>query len=217
MFGVDVSHHNKVFSLEDSIPYIDFIIAKASEGKTYLDDTTELWCEWARVHNRFFGLYHYMKESSTDDFISIIRRDIYKYPYARSYYIDFEDKQLLTDLEYYVPAIIESLTLASQEFPKVKFGLYASYSVLKKKFDCDGELMTLADVLSKHDFKIWCARYKASYDIDTLNKTHYSAELMQEYVNDVMVNINQYSSRGTIKGYDGYYDCNVTYGVGGLT
>lgn len=55
--GIDVSHHNN--SIEIAQP-ISFVIAKATEGDSFVDPDFEHYREYARTHGLKFGAYHFM-------------------------------------------------------------------------------------------------------------------------------------------------------------
>lgn len=62
MNGIDISNWQNGINL-DAVPY-DFIIAKATQGKTYVSPDCARQVEQARARGKLFGVYHYIDGSS---------------------------------------------------------------------------------------------------------------------------------------------------------
>lgn len=61
MNGIDISNWQNGINL-DAVPY-DFIIAKATQGKTYVSPDCARQVEQARARGKLFGVYHYIDGS----------------------------------------------------------------------------------------------------------------------------------------------------------
>ena len=69
IFGVDLSHHNKV-NIADLPDSIEFVYAKASEGKNFTDKRYKTYKQQCREQNKLFGAYHFwsLKSSGQEQF-----------------------------------------------------------------------------------------------------------------------------------------------------
>ena len=80
MNGIDISNWQNGINL-DAVPY-DFIIAKATQGKTYVSPDCARQVEQARARGKLFGVYHYIDGSGAigeaDFFIDNIKNWIGK-------------------------------------------------------------------------------------------------------------------------------------------
>lgn len=71
--GIDVSHHNNIISLNPPDSYraldsIQFLIAKATQGKGFVDRRYKNHRDYAKERNLKFGAYHFLtRESNTFD------------------------------------------------------------------------------------------------------------------------------------------------------
>lgn len=77
--GIDISHHNLNMKDRAAIKQFDFVIMKASEGKTYKDTSLKIWCDiLGKDHLK--GFYHYCRpeigntpKQEADNFLSAIK------------------------------------------------------------------------------------------------------------------------------------------------
>ena len=66
--GIDISHHNK-YQFNDGTLKIDeaeFIMMKASEGRTYKDPMFDTYMEYIEKSDKPYGFYHYARPENND-------------------------------------------------------------------------------------------------------------------------------------------------------
>ena len=57
--GIDVSNNNGRLDLTRGFSGLDFVIAKATEGTAFVDDTLAWYHSQARAAGSLFGAYHF--------------------------------------------------------------------------------------------------------------------------------------------------------------
>lgn len=132
--GIDVSHHNKNQPIRDIAvnSQIDFIIAKATEGKTFKDKEFDGYMNIAKECGLLRGAYHYVNSDivtqeyaikEVENFLSYVR------PYGDCILaLDFEEKKMLNQdgVNYLL-----FMSLAIQQFTGTLPLIYMSESTYK--------------------------------------------------------------------------------------
>ena len=116
--GIDISHHNKYqyqkneFSMDD----YDFVIMKATEGKTYVDPMFDTYMKEIEAKKKLYGFYHYARPENNDPvsearhFCDTIGKDGINAMLA----LDWEGKAITCDLDW----AVEWLKYVEQVFDK---------------------------------------------------------------------------------------------------
>lgn len=132
--GIDVSHHNAkqpIFDIAVS-SQIDFIIAKATEGKTYKDKEFDYYMNVAYNQGLLRGAYHYVNSDNMvkEDAIKEVENFLsYTRPYGDCILaLDFEEKKMLNakGVEYLL-----FMAIAIKQFTGVPPMIYTSESNYK--------------------------------------------------------------------------------------
>lgn len=154
--GIDVSHHNRSISIQRAIEHVDFIIAKATEGYSHVDDKFKEYLDLAHQHHKLMGAYHYVnwKMESTgymlegDNFISNVKSAFGDLPILLA--VDFEEKDMFCpEGRMYLINLIKYIQHQTGITPL----LYASESVLQPSYF---PLNTLKDM----NVGLWVAKYR---------------------------------------------------------
>lgn len=146
--GIDVSRHNRFMKDLRAINHYDFVIIKATEGRSYRDQTLSLWVD-ALNDKTLKGFYHFCRadlnnrpEEEADNFLSYIGKYL---PESPLLVIDVEGDNLrLSDIDRWVARWCE--------YVKEKVGymplIYTSeaYTRLFKK-------------TASLDVGLWCAKW----------------------------------------------------------
>lgn len=61
LYGIDISHHNSDdgFNLSTVINNVDFVIAKATGGSSYVDKQCDKYVQICRANGKLWGFYHF--------------------------------------------------------------------------------------------------------------------------------------------------------------
>lgn len=188
MNGIDISNWQNGINL-DAVPY-DFIIAKATQGKTYVSPDCARQVEQARARGKLFGVYHYIDGSSAigeaDFFIDNIENWIGKGVLC----LDWESKQNAAwGNEDYLRQVAQRV-IDRTGIPPI---IYVQQSRM-------AQVKPIADALN---CALWIAQYA------NMNATGYQDAPWNEGAYSCA--IRQYSSCGRLSGYSGNLDLNKAY------
>lgn len=148
--GIDVCHYNwdgekKALRLMDGK---DFVIIKATEGKTFDDQYTDVWTGAALKYGKLLGYYHYARpENNTakeeaDHFIRIVEEYLEHRPIL---VLDWEGAALNCSTEWALEWLNEV-----KDRTGCKPFIYVQYSALK-------QMKNVAEA----GFPLWLARYNS--------------------------------------------------------
>ncbi len=188
MNGIDISNWQNGINL-DAVPY-DFIIAKATQGKTYVSPDCARQVEQARARGNLFGVYHYIDGSGAigeaDFFIDNIKNWIGKGILC----LDWESQQNAAwGNEDYLRQVAQRV-IDRTGIPPI---IYVQQSRMAK-------VKPVADALN---CALWIAQYA------NMNATGYQDAPWNEGTYSCA--IRQYSSCGRLSGYSGNLDLNKAY------
>lgn len=153
MTGIDVSHHNKNQAIFDiaTNSQIDFLIAKATEGKTFRDKEFDMYMKYAKECSLLRGAYHYVNSDILDSQSATF--EAYNFcNYVRPYgdcllALDFEEKKMLNpDGVNYLFLLASEVELITGTKPLI----YMSESTYKQ-FDFSA--------FAEHGFGLWSAKW----------------------------------------------------------
>lgn len=188
MNGIDISNWQNGINL-DAVPY-DFIIAKATQGKTYVSPDCARQVEQARARGKLFGVYHYIDGSGAigeaDFFIDNIKNWIGKGVLC----LDWESQQNAAwGNEDYLRQVAQRV-IDRTGIPPI---IYVQQSRM-------AQVKPIADALN---CALWIAQYA------NMNATGYQDAPWNEGAYSCA--IRQYSSCGRLSGYSGNLDLNKAY------
>lgn len=146
MLGCDISHHNPNINPAN----LDFVVLKATEGKTYTDPHFYRNVVSVRNadNNTIIGAYHFARpdnnspEDEAKHYLSTLKPTNERIFMA----LDWEGKAVELDLKAQLKWIDKFMMYCASKTDKYPF-LYASSSVLEKLYPHDA------------DFPIWVAHY----------------------------------------------------------
>lgn len=188
MNGIDISNWQNGINL-DAVPY-DFIIAKATQGKTYVSPDCARQVEQARARGKLFGVYHYIDGSGAigeaDFFIDSIKNWVGEGMLC----LDWERNQNSAwGNEDYLRQVAQRV-IDRTGIPPV---IYVQQSRM-------AQVKPIADALNCALWIAQCANMNATgYQDAPWNEGAYSCA------------IRQYSSCGRLSGYSGNLDLNKAY------
>lgn len=201
MNGIDISHHQGNINLA-AVP-ADFVICKASQGKTYVDDKFTTYMQQLSKLGKLCGAYHYANGSGVgaeaDHFVEVIK------PYLGNIIIaiDWEnnkDKNGKDDNPKFAAGdykYCEQLLVAVEKKTGITPFLYMSKSVARQfKWEIGRQ------------FPFWCAQYKNH------NLTGYQENPWTDSKGFGAwsgCQILQYSSKGRLQGYANDLDLDKAY------
>ena len=146
MLGCDISHHNPNINTAN----LDFVVLKATEGKTYTDP--HFYRNVVSVRNAdndtIIGAYHFARpdnnspEDEAEHYLSTLKTTNERMFMA----LDWEGKAVELDLKSQLKWIDKFMMYCARKTDKYPF-FYASSSVLEKLYPHDA------------DFPIWVAHY----------------------------------------------------------
>lgn len=150
MLGCDVSRNNGANAVLDAIGShgdIKFVIAKATEGRTYKDSMFDNNIKTAMLNNRLVGAYHYARpdnkntpEQEALNFVNAVRPYIGKIMLA----LDWEDKSLKCS-----PSWALEWCKCVERMTGVKPLIYIQESYVQK----------VGAVFSGEDYGLWVAKW----------------------------------------------------------
>lgn len=188
MNGIDISNWQNGINL-DAVPY-DFIIAKATQGKTYVSPDCARQVEQARARGKLFGVYHYIDGSSAIGEADFFIDNIENWVGEGMLCLDWESNQNSAwGNEDYLRQVAQRV-IDRTGIPPV---IYVQQSRM-------AQVKPIADALN---CALWIAQYA------NVNATGYQDAPWNEGAYSCA--IRQYSSCGRLSGYSGNLDLNKAY------
>ena len=193
--GIDISNHQR--GLDLSKIDCDFVIIKATEGKSYVDKSCDGFFQQALSLGKKLGIYHFANNSDNtakqeaDWFINNTRGYIGKAIPV----LDWEDN--ITDD---VPWALEWLQRVEQAYG-CKPLIYMSESVVNRH-----DWSPVANA----NYGIWVAKYRDN--LPDYNYDMSKAGNMPSIKYWSTMALWQWTSTGRLNGWNGNLDCNVFYG-----
>lgn len=188
MNGIDISNWQNGINL-DTVPY-DFIIAKATQGKTYVSPDCARQVEQARARGKLFGVYHYIDGSGAIGEADFFIDNIKNWVGEGMLCLDWESNQNSAwGNEDYLRQVAQRV-IDRTGIPPV---IYVQQSRM-------AQVKPIADALN---CALWIAQYA------NMNATGYQDAPWNEGAYSCA--IRQYSSCGRLSGYSGNLDLNKAY------
>lgn len=188
MNGIDISNWQNGINL-DAVPY-DFIIAKATQGKTYVSPDCARQVEQARARGKLFGVYHYIDGSGAIGEADLFIDNIKNWVGEGMLCLDWESNQNSAwGNEDYLRQVAQRV-IDRTGIPPV---IYVQQSRM-------AQVKPIADALN---CALWIAQYA------NMNATGYQDAPWNEGAYSCA--IRQYSSCGRLSGYSGNLDLNKAY------
>lgn len=188
MNGIDISNWQNGINL-DAVPY-DFIIAKATQGKTYVSPDCARQVEQARARGKLFGVYHYIDGSGAIGEADFFIDNIKNWVGEGMPCLDWESNQNSAwGNEDYLRQVAQRV-IDRTGIPPV---IYVQQSRM-------AQVKPIADALN---CALWIAQYA------NMNATGYQDAPWNEGAYSCA--IRQYSSCGRLSGYSGNLDLNKAY------
>lgn len=188
MNGIDISNWQNGINL-DAVPY-DFIIAKATQGKTYVSPDCARQVEQARARGKLFGVYHYIDGSGAIGEADFFIDNIKNWVGEGMLCLDWESNQNSAwGNENYLRQVAQRV-IDRTGIPPV---IYVQQSRM-------AQVKPIADALN---CALWIAQYA------NMNATGYQDAPWNEGAYSCA--IRQYSSCGRLSGYSGNLDLNKAY------
>lgn len=188
MNGIDISNWQNGINL-DAVPY-DFIIAKATQGKTYVSPDCARQVEQARARGKLFGVYHYIDGSGAIGEADFFIDNIKNWVGEGMLCLDWESNQNSAwGNEDYLRQVAQRV-IDRTGIPPV---IYVQQSRM-------AQVKPIADALN---CALWIAQYA------NINATGYQDAPWNEGAYSCA--IRQYSSCGRLSGYSGNLDLNKAY------
>lgn len=186
--GIDISNWQSGIDL-DVVPY-DFVIAKATQGKTYVSPDCARQVEQARARGKLFGVYHYIDGSGAIGEADFFINSVENWVGEGILCLDWESNQNAAwGNEDYLRQVAQRV-IERTGIPPIIYVQKSRMAQVKK----------VADALN---CGLWIAQYadmKATgYQDAPWNEGAYSCA------------IRQYSSCGRLSGYSGNLDLNKAY------
>lgn len=188
MNGIDISNWQNGINL-DAVPY-DFIIAKATQGKTYVSPDCARQVEQARARGKLFGVYHYIDGSGAIGEADFFIDNIENWVGAGILCLDWEGNQNSAwGNEDYLRQVAQRV-IDRTGIPPV---IYVQQS----------RMAQVKQIADKLNCALWIAQYAnmdaTGYQDSPWNEGKYACA------------IRQYSSVGRLSGYSGNLDLNKAY------
>lgn len=188
MNGIDISNWQNGINL-DAVPY-DFIIAKATQGKTYVSPDCARQVEQARARGKLFGVYHYIDGSGAIGEADFFIDNIKNWVGEGMLCLDWESNQNSAwGNEDYLRQVAQRV-IDRTGIPPV---IYVQQSRM-------AQVKPIADALN---CALWIAQYA------NMNATGYQDAPWNDGAYSCA--IRQYSSCGRLSGYSGNLDLNKAY------
>lgn len=188
MNGIDISNWQNGINL-DAVPY-DFIIAKATHGKTYVSPDCARQVEQARARGKLFGVYHYIDGSGAIGEADFFIDNIKNWVGEGMLCLDWESNQNSAwGNEDYLRQVAQRV-IDRTGIPPV---IYVQQS----------RMAQVKQIADKLNCALWIAQYAnmdaTGYQDSPWNEGKYACA------------IRQYSSVGRLSGYSGNLDLNKAY------
>ncbi len=186
--GIDISSHNEGIDLDKL--KLDFVIVKATQGKTYKNPYYSKWIKQAKRRGLLVGAYHYISgigaKAEAAAFYNAIKGDLGSVMVC----IDWEKYQnrAYGNLDYLREFIRELKVL----IPERRFMLYASLSQIPKS------------VAKEFGMGLWVAQYANNNRVNGFQKKPWNEGAYA-------CEIRQYTEYGYLEGWAGRLDLNKAY------
>ena len=188
MNGIDISNWQNGINL-DAVPY-DFVIAKATQGKSYVSPDCARQVEQARARGKLFGVYHYIDGSGAIGEADFFIDNIKNWVGEGMLCLDWESNQNgAWGNEDYLRQVAQRVIDRTGILPVI----YVQQSRM-------AQVRPIADALN---CALWIAQYA------NMNATGYQDAPWNEGAYSCA--IRQYSSCGRLSGYSGNLDLNKAY------
>lgn len=195
MNGIDISEHQKGINLKQI--NTDFIIIKATEGRTYTDPQCTNHLKQVLELGKPFGFYHYARpenntpEQEVDNFLKVVS------PYVGKaiLILDWES------VKKYDTAWAKKWLDLVYEKTHVKPIIYMSESVVNS-YDWSA--------VAAGDYGLWVARYRDNVTDINYDKTNIGKKPTVKYWKFYCM--WQWTSSGRLDNYAGNLDCDEFYG-----
>lgn len=186
--GIDISSHNKGLDLRKID--CDFVIVKATQGRTYTNPYFAEWCGHAKLAGKLLGVYHYVAGGNARGEAEFFAKTIAPVADRAMICIDWEEYQnkAWRD-EWYLDDFIAALR---ELIPNRKFMIYASLSTFPKS------------VADKYGCGRWIAQYANNRRVDGFQVTPWKEGAYN-------CAIRQYTSEGYLAGWANRLDLNKAY------
>ena len=187
--GIDISNWQRGINL-DAVPY-DFVIAKATEGTSFVSSDCARQVQQVINRGKLFGVYHYINGAGAAAEMRHFYNSTKNWVRQGIFALDWESygNHAWGNVAYLEACVVELMKLNGGIPPL----LYGSLSVI-------GQLQTVA---KKHNCGLWIAQYANN------NPTGYQATPWNE--GKYACAIRQYASTGNLNGYAGNLDLNKAY------
>ena len=202
MNGIDISHHQRGIDL--SVVPAEFVICKASQGKTYTDDKFATHMQQLEKLGKLAGAYHYANGSGVEEeanhFVDVVRPYLGKIILAIDWENNKDKKTGKNDNPKFVEGdykYCEQLLVAVEKKTGVTPFLYMSKSVARQfKWEVGRQ------------FPFWCAQYKKTPPTTYVSNPWTDSKGWGAWNG---CEIFQYSSKGRLIGYNGNLDLDLAY------
>lgn len=188
MNGIDISHHHSTINLS-AVPH-DFMITKATEGTSFVDNCCDRFYQTAKALGKCLGVYHYANgkdyKAEADHFL----KNVAGYVGEAMLILDWESQGN------------RSWGNGDKAWIKNWCDYVYKQTGVKPVIYIQKSAMSRAQGIG--DYGLWIAQYGSN------NATGYQATPWNEGAYTCMM--RQYSSHGKLSGYSGYLDINKFYG-----
>lgn len=182
--GIDVSSWQAGIDIA-KLKNCDFVIAKATEGKSYTNPDFARVIKQCQDHNKLFGFYHYMKANNPIEEAKFFYEKTKHLIGKGIPVLDWEENQTVNDVNEFVYWLHE------------KTGVWAWIYANPWRFNQGGVEQN-------------CGRWIAAYPTSKVVTFDYDPGNIP--ITEGLVCCWQYSSNGKVDGYNGSLDINHFYG-----
>lgn len=157
LYGIDVSHHNarQIAAGTLDITKPEFVIMKATEGRTYRDPMMYEYFSTLDMNRQLFGFYHYARPENNDPdaeakhFLSVVG----EYAGSALLALDVEGKSFLLNDRDLAAWVLEWCRYIQDET-----------GVLPLVYTGTEGLLKFGDAILRENIGLWFARYRAKLD-----------------------------------------------------
>lgn len=198
MFGIDISNHQRSMDLKSVLQNTptDFVIVKATEGTSYIDQYMERFVDIALSMGKLVMIYHFARpeRNTAMSEASFFWSRFKKYKGKAVPCLDWESSG--ASKVAWAKTWLNRVAELSGSTP-----VFYTYQAVENKYDFSP--------ITK--YPLWIAKYKdhnPDYNYDMSNAG--SRPVLKHWKNYVMW---QWTSSGRLDGYSGNLDCNEYYGT----